>query len=513
MIMKGTVAACVGMLSVSLVASEYSKIFAELEAADIAADRAWDAVKTQQELKARRAELRTKMTAAIGGLPKRTPLNAEIVEIVPRDGYHIEKVLFESRPHFHVPALAYVPDPAKFKAPYPAVIITCGHSFDGKASAGYQRACVMGAKEGFLMLIFEAIEQGERRMTLDSVPWGAHNRIGSVALRMGKTMAGLRIWDCMRAIDYVQSRSDVKKDRIGLMGNSGGGTMTALVAALDPRIKAAAPSCYISNIREVIRVNGPQDAEQILWGQLKDGFNHAGLILMADAAVRMQFSEDDFFPIKGSRETYDVVRRTADRLGLGDRYSATIVPGPHGWKESSRRSSLDWMRQWLMDEKPNGKTDAEYAALDKTFDAKTADMGLPKAESFVVKKGIGSLPGEKSPYDILIDDLIGEKSPRLVFQEREFSKHKFYGSTAAIEENAILCQMLGRNLVEDRKNEILKSARGYAAKGLPKPVLVAMDSWERPAALAYAEHPELFASFRLLGDGQFGLGIRGETKK
>ena len=65
MIMKGTVAACVGMLSVSLVASEYSKIFAELEAADIAADRAWDAVKTQQELKARRAELRTKMTAAM----------------------------------------------------------------------------------------------------------------------------------------------------------------------------------------------------------------------------------------------------------------------------------------------------------------------------------------------------------------------------------------------------------------------------------------------------------------
>lgn len=362
------------------------------------------------------------------------------------------------------------------------------------------------------MLIFDAIAQGERRVVTNRWPTGTHNRIGTAAVRAGGSMAGLRIWDCMRAIDYLASRPDVNRERIGLMGNSGGGTMTTLVAALDTRLKAAAPSCYVSSIREVVRTLGPQDAEQVLWGQLRDGFNHAGLVLMSDAAVRLQFSEGDFFPIKGARETYAVIRRTADRVGLGERYSATVVPGPHGWKESSRRSSLDWMRQWLMDEAPNGRTDADYAALDKTFDKEKADMGLDEAASFVCGGSVGTIPAEKSPHDLIVDDLIGAETPRLVFEEREVVHHAFYGATSSAEENAMICQMLGRNLLEDRKDEILKAARARAAKGQPKPVLVALDLWERAAQLAYAEHPELFAGLRLLGDGTFGSALRGSVK-
>jgi len=494
-------------------ADEYARLFAELEAADIAADKAWDAVATPAALAQRRAELRAKMTAAVGGFPKRCPLNPVITATVLRNGYRIEKVMFETRPNIHVTALAFVPDAAKFAAPYPAVAVACGHSFEGKASPGYQRACVMGAKEGFLMLIYDPFDQGERQMSPDSNPCHGHNRFGAAALRLGRSAAGFRIWDGMRAIDYLQSRDDVKADRIGFMGNSGGGTLTSFVMALDPRVKAAAPSCYISSIREVVREKGPQDAEQCLYGQLNDGVNHASLVLMSDAAVRLQFSANDSFPLKGSLSTYDVVRRTAERLGIGSRYSRTVVPGPHGWKESSRRSSLDWMRQWLMDEKPNGRTDIDYAARDVTFNANRADMGLPIAEANVTPTGKTSdLAGERTFYDVLVDELVGERTPRLVFGDKDVARHLFYMSRYSSEENAMLAQMLGRDLVTDRKHEILAAARDRAATGGAKPVLVAFDSWTRPAALAYAEEPGLFADYRPLGDGVFGSARRGEEK-
>ena len=495
------------------VGGEYTRLCSEVEAADVAADRAWDAVRTPEELAARRTELRKRMTAAVGGFPERCPLRPVVTATVPRDGYRIEKVMFESRPHVHVTALAFVPDAAKFAAPYPAVAIACGHALEGKANAGYQRACVMGAKEGFLMLIYDPFDQGERQMSPDINPCHGHNRFGAMAIRLGLSAAGFRIWDGIRAIDYLQSRADVKPDRIGFMGNSGGGTLTAFMMAIDPRIRAAAPSCYISSIREVVKSIGPQDAEQCLYGQLRDGINHASLVLMADAAVRLQFSEDDFFPLKGALSTFDVVRKTAERTGLAARYSRTVVPGPHGWKESSRRSSLDWMRQWLMDEPPNGRTDADYAALDKTFDPKTADMGLAVQEANVTPTGrTADLAGERSHYDILVDALVGEKTPRLVFRDEDVAKHVFYMSKSSAEENAMLAQMLGRDLVADRKREILAAAWAQAGKGGAKPVLVAGDSWTRPAELAYAEHPELFAGYRSLGDGTFGTATRGCAK-
>jgi len=285
--------------------------------------------------------------------------------------------------------------------------------------------------------------------------------------------------------------------------------MTALIAAADPRVKAASPSCYITTIRDVVRSIGPQDAEQCIWGQLKDGVNHASLVLMADAAVRLQFSDEDFFPIAGARSTYDVVKRTAERVGLGERYSATVVKGPHGWKESSRRSSLDWMRQWLMDEKPNGMTDAGYVALDATYDAKKSDCGLSDEEAKVAPGGsVLNIPGERTVSDILVDFAIGEKTPRLVFRETVSSRHSFYETKSAAEENAVICLMLGKNLVEERTKDILAQARGLSAQGAPKPVLVAEDDWIRPAERAYAQAPELFAGFRALGDGSFRTAVR-----
>lgn len=391
-------------------------VLRELSAADKAADDAWRALKSRSEYDEYRAAMHRKYVEAVGGLAfERTPLNAKVTGKVARDGYRIEKVLFESRPGVYVTGLLFLPDEAKFKPPYHGIILACGHSADGKGSATYQRGGVQGALAGFAVLVYDPISQGEREQTPGGLCCGPHNRYGALAALLGQSTAQQRIWDGMRAIDYLYSRADVRKDGVGCMGNSGGGTMTALLESVDPRIVAACPSCYISSLREVCLHCGPQDAEQNIFGQLTFGLNHAGYILLGGNAVRMHCCFKDFFPFAGSRETYSVVADTARNCSLGAaRYGITDVPGPHGWKESTRTSSVQWMRRWLALDASTPAVDVEACRrLDPGFDDKKAEHGLDGAERYVTPNGkVKLLPGYRSIYDLLKDDLAAAEKAR-----------------------------------------------------------------------------------------------------
>ena len=388
--------------------SSYVAVFNEIEAADAAADDAWRKLKTRAEYDVYRAKMCARMAEAVGGFPERTPLNAKVVATVPREGYRIEKILFESLPGVYVTGLLYVPDAPQFKPPYPAFLVTCGHSGNGKGSDGYQRACVQGAKQGMAAFIYDPISQGERMQVPSTANVHGHNRFGVNAMLLGRSTAQMRIWDGMRAIDYMQSRPDIKPDRIGYMGNSGGGTMTSLIMAIEPRVFAAAPSCYLSSIREVVDHDGPQDAEQCIFGQLAFGLNHASFVLMQGQPVRMHCCHNDFFTFMGSRQTYRTVAETVTNLGLGsDRYGMTDVPGPHGWKESTRTSSVQWMRRWLMDDASALPIDVDACRrLDVGFDIAKVDHGLDKPDYNVTPNGkVSELPGFRSVYELLKDDL------------------------------------------------------------------------------------------------------------
>ena len=382
-------------------------VFAEISAADTACDEAWRRCATKEELFACSEKMRGDFIRAIGGLPeKRCPLNAKTVARVKRDGYVVEKLLFESWPGIHVPANLYIPDDPKFKAPYPAILLTCGHSNSGKGSSTYQRGCVLAAKSGMACLIYDPFDQGER-MQGKGRTVGAHNRAGALAALLGGGMARFRIWDGMRALDYLESRSEVDASRMGVMGNSGGGTVTSLLMATEPRLKAACPSCYISTYFASARKVGPGDAEQNTFGQFSIGVNNASFALMQPMLpVRFMFAHSDFFPFKGSIKTFALVKETASRFGLGDFYSMTDVDGPHGWKESTRVSSVEWMRRWLCDDATAFKHDLEgYRALDKTFNPENCDMGIGNGGDLCCPGGkVMNIPGERTIYDLIRDE-------------------------------------------------------------------------------------------------------------
>ena len=387
--------------------SSYDAVFKEVCDADRACDEAWLRCKTKEEFFARGRKVREDFIEALGGFPKRKcPLNPKIAGMVRRDGYTVEKVVFESWPGVHVPANLYLPDDTRFKPPYPAVLLPCGHSKNGKGAALYQRGCVLAAKSGMACLIFDPYDQGER-MQGRRRNVHAHNYAGALAALLGAGMARYRIWDAMRALDYLETRPEIDAARMGVMGNSGGGTMTSLMMAVDMRIKAACPSCYISTYPASAHNVGPGDAEQNTFGQFSIGVNNASFAFMqSPMPIRFMFCHGDFFPFKGSLETYSLVSEIAKRFGFDDRCGMTDVDGKHGWKESTITSSVEWMRRWLYGDVNAFKHDLEgYRRLDSAFDAAKSDMGLSERECLCCPDGkVLNIPGERTIYDLIRDE-------------------------------------------------------------------------------------------------------------
>jgi dienelactone hydrolase len=326
-------------------------------------------LKSEAACRAWQAERRAYLLDRIGGLPERTPLNARIVGKLPGEGYRIEKILFESRPSFHVAANLYLPEGA---GPWPAVIVPCGHSHNGKAAGQYQKICILLARNGMAAFCYDPIGQGERYQILNvnqsrknfedaahvptphpSVRYMCtteHTLVGLGCALLGDNVAQYRIWDGMRAIDYLQSRADILKDKIGCCGNSGGGTETAYLMALDDRILAASPGCYLTTFRRLIDTKGPQDGEQNIFGQISFGLDEADYCIMRAPKPTLicAATRDATFDFRGTWELFLDAKRFYSRLGAAEKMEINTPDAPHGFTLQQREATARFMHRWLI---------------------------------------------------------------------------------------------------------------------------------------------------------------------
>ncbi|MGA2617851.1 MAG: acetylxylan esterase [Thermoguttaceae bacterium] len=309
---------------------------------------------TPEQIAEYQKRLREKFLEALGGLPERTPLEPQVTGTVRREGYRVEKVLYQSRPKHFVSALLFVPEKNGLRPPYPGVLVPCGHSQNGKGSDAYQSMGALLALNGMVGLVVDPIEQGERGQYLGAGGWPevwgveAHWRVGIGSTLLGRNTASFEIWDNMRGIDYLQSRPEVDPQRIGCTGNSGGGTQTSYMMALDERIKAAAPSCYLCGFPALLATIGPQDAEQNIFNQLGFGLDHADYIMMrAPSPVLMCTATKDFFDIHGAWETFRSAKRLYTRLGFAERVEIMENDAGHNYNSLQRQSVARWMARWL----------------------------------------------------------------------------------------------------------------------------------------------------------------------
>src|SRR6266581_8740836 len=293
--------------------------------------RNWEGIRNEKDVFQLQRELRRKLLEMIGELPeKKTPLNPLVTGTIQMAGFHIEKVIFESLPGVYVPALLYVPDDKR--GLHPAVLVPCGHSADGKVH--YQALCQRLVLRGYVVICWDPVGQGERSQFWDAkakksrynLICAEHAVMGNLAYLAGANLARWEIWDGIRALDYLLTRPDVDPQRINITGTSGGGFQAAHIAALDERIKVAAPSCYITalpmRVYNRIFQDPDSDPEQDLYGMISNGVDHPGLLLMMyPRPVFVAAAVLDFFPIEGTHKTVREVSDLYAKFGHGDRIS------------------------------------------------------------------------------------------------------------------------------------------------------------------------------------------------
>lgn len=300
----------------------------------------------------------------IGGEPERTPLNARVTGQFERSGYRLEKVIYESRPRVFVSANLYLPTAGS--APYPAVLFQMGHYYSGKAYASYQKCCQGLARLGYIVLAFDPMGQGERIAYPDAS--GTNTRLGSATaehdvpgkqlLLLGDSASRYQLWDAIRGLDYLASHKLVDVTRLASTGQSGGGTLTMLLACVDDRLSAAAVSS--GNTEDLACANfdppgSTDDAEQGFIGSGAVGFDRWDLLYpIAPKPLLVQVSAHDFFGtyspryLDDGREQYDRLANVYTVLGHADYLGWRSTPLTHGLTYSLRLGIYNWFERWLM---------------------------------------------------------------------------------------------------------------------------------------------------------------------
>jgi len=305
-------------------------------------------LKTRDDAIAYVADVKNKIKKSFGTLPEKTPLNARIVGLVEYEDYIVEKVIYESRPDFPVSALLYMPRNIKGKVP--AVLGVCGHSLNGKLEGAYQSFCQGLVKKGFAVLICDPASQGERHQ-FDAVPEGknivgsctqVHNMLGKELRLCDEFFGTWRVWDGIRGIDYLCSRPEIDTSKLGVTGNSGGGTTCSYINALDDRLTMAAPACYITTFMRNFNNELPCDSEQIPPGIIASGCDMVDfLIAQAPRPSVILAKSNDFFDPRGAVEAYEDARKVYSLLGYEDNIQLKISEGSHGYCQNNREKMYE----------------------------------------------------------------------------------------------------------------------------------------------------------------------------
>jgi cephalosporin-C deacetylase-like acetyl esterase len=455
---------------------------------------------TPEQWRAYQKQIRDNLSSYFGSFPERTPLNPRVVGRIDYPDYYIEKTIYESQPDYFVPANVYIPKNRKF--PVPGVIYTIGHWDLGKMAPDIHKICIGLAKKGYFVIAVDPMGQGERSeyfnpLTLEpAVGLGVaqHHYFGRPAFLVDWSLPGLRTWDYIRALDYLVSRPEVDTSMLAIAGNSGGGQMAILTAAVDKRIKVVAAAHPGGSCEETF-LNGRFISERDLYS------------LVPPVPCRIIVGEaSGEAPYRG-RKLEDMAR-FYEGLGMNEDYRGMdLVDALHDNTQPVRESTYEWLNRWF-DKSEEGKE--EPAVEDEEVET------LWCTESGVVLASLGGESGQtlnqkriKQIYQ-RIDDLdelkervtnriglgVPDRSelPRVELKEsftaNEVSVEKFaYTSEPGIEVAALLLRPLNQR---EKQNVILYVSEKGKPGSLELPSI--------PVSLVRAGYPVLSIDVRGTGE-------------
>lgn len=339
---------------------------------------------TKEEWLDYQTSIKEKLSSSLSKFEK-SPLNPQITAILERDDFKVEKIIYESQPEFYVTACLFIPKVRQ--NPAPAIIYCSGHTALGFRSETYQHIIQNLVAKGFIVLAFDPIGQGERLQYLDletgksriGSPTREHSYAGVQTLLTGTSLSDYFIWDGIRAVDYLSTRSEVDMNRIGITGRSGGGTQTAMIAAIEDRIYAAAPECYITNFKRLFQAIGPQDAEQNPFNGIARGIDHPDFIhARAPKPNLIITTTNDYFSIQGARETFTEVERSYSAFGLGENIQMVEDMGKHESTLQNRKAMYAFFQRHLALPGNNVDIETDPFPVEDLWVTKTGQIGSSK---------------------------------------------------------------------------------------------------------------------------------------
>jgi dienelactone hydrolase len=393
-------------------------------------EQALDGIDSLADWEAVREEYRRQLRDMLGldPLPAKTPMQPVVTKTLERDGIIVENIHFQSMPGLYVTGNLYRPKTQN--EPLPAILYVCGHGgerVDGVSVGNkthYQHHGAWFAKNGYVCLTIDTIQLGEieglHHGTYREKMWWWNNR--------GYTPAGVEAWNCVRSLDYLQSRPEVDGERLGVTGRSGGGAYSWWIAAIDPRIKAAVPVAGITSLRNHVVdgcVEGHCDC-MFMVNTYRWDFPIIAALVAPRPLLIANTDKDRIFPLDGVVDVYSKARPIYELYGKPEHIGLYITEGPHKDTQQLRIGAFRWLNRFLKQDEALIETAArpvfDKAEL-KVFDSLPADERVTSIqESFVPQAGDDASPTVESirkncfrgwpdsPENLQVD-VVGEKDP------------------------------------------------------------------------------------------------------
>jgi len=282
-------------------------------------------------------------------MPDRTELQATVTGRIDHDRFSVENVHFQSLPGLYVTANLYLP--RDMKAPAPTILYVCGHgpsikegvSFGNKVS--YQHHGAWFAQNGYVCLVIDTLQLGEiqgiHHGTYREGMWWWNSR--------GYTPAGVEAWNSIRALDYLCTRPEVDTNRFGITGRSGGGAYSWTTAALDSRVKVAAPVAGITDLANYVvdgAVEGHCDC-MFFVNTYRWDYPQLAALMAPRPLLLANTDRDSIFPLDGVERLHEKVRRIYQLHGASTNLGLLITEGPHQDSQDLQLPVLRWFNRFL----------------------------------------------------------------------------------------------------------------------------------------------------------------------
>ena len=369
-----------------------------------------------QEWNAQRAELRERLLEVWGGFPSDAcPLAARQLGQLARDGYRIEKIVFQTRPGIWMTANAYVPDkPGKL----PAVLCVHGHWRGAKQDPVVQSRCIGLAKHGFFVLVVDAFGAGERAVGKGLGEY--HGEMtGATLLPIGLPLSGLQVYENMRAVDYLVSRPEVDAERIGITGASGGGNQSEYAGGWDDRLKAVVPVCSVGTAQAALQVAACMC--EVVPGKLRFMDEWSVLAMSAPRGLLVLNATQDGiqFSVAESRKSLAKVGPVYRLHRHPAHVRHAVFESKHDYNQEMREAMYGWMTQQL----------------------KGVGDGSPLAEPEIATEEpevLRCFPGDSRPDDFVTIPQFAAAAARHILREKKQAGSQQEWTKQAAEMRAVL---------------------------------------------------------------------------